>query len=55
MFDQRHSYEQISLMPQQNLATYTVSQQGSQRQEQTKSLFWRQLAIAQRAAEKNVW
>ena len=48
-FDQGHSYEQLSLMPQQHVATNTVSQQGSQRQEQTGRLYWH---IAQRAAVK---
>ena len=52
MFDQGHSYEQLSMVPQQNMATNTVSQQGSQRQEQSERLYWRQSDIAQRAAVK---
>ena len=39
-------------MPQQNMATNTVSQQGSQRQKQTESLCWRQSNMSQRAAVK---
>ena len=39
-------------MSQENMATKTVLQQGSQRQEQTKCLYWRQSDIAQRAVVK---
>ena len=52
MFDQGHSYEQLSLMPQQNLASNTASQQRSQRQEQTERLYRSQSDIEQRAVVK---
>ena len=42
----------VSLMPQQNMATNTVSQQGSQRQEQTERLYLSQSDLAQLAAVK---
>ena len=52
MLDQGHSYEHLSLIPQQNVATNTVWQQASQRQEQTERLYWRQSDLAHRAAVK---
>ena len=40
------------MMSQENMTTNTVSQQGSQRQEQIKCLYWRQSDIAQHAVVK---
>ena len=52
IFDQGHSYEQLSLMPQRNMTTNIVAQQGSQRQEQTERLYCRESDVAKPAAVK---